>query len=91
MRWKWKGRAAGSILVRNPNFSLAFSHPRTIRTGEPYTASVTILNTSAVPANLVTVTLPEASINGARLVSEADRGSLGDILPGQTATADLSS
>ncbi len=31
-----EGRAAGSVLVRNPNFSLAFSHPRTIRSGEPY-------------------------------------------------------
>ena len=82
-----EGRAAGSILVRNPNFSLAFSHPRTIRTGEPYTASVTILNTSSAPANQVSVTLPEASISGARLTSEATVF-LGDIAPGQTATAD---
>ena len=46
-----EGSAAGSILVRNPNFSLAFSHPRTIRSGEPYTASVTVLNTSPTVAN----------------------------------------
>ncbi len=28
---KIKGKAAGSVLVRNPKFSLAFSHPRTVR------------------------------------------------------------
>ena len=47
-----RGFAAGSVLVRNPKFSMAFTHPRTIRTQEPYTASVTILNTSTTPANL---------------------------------------
>ncbi|HSH09270.1 MAG TPA: hypothetical protein VK995_02710, partial [Oceanipulchritudo sp.] len=28
-----EGRAAGSVLVRNPKFSMAFIHPRTVRTG----------------------------------------------------------
>src|SRR6185369_9768154 len=50
---KVKGKAAGSVLVRNPKFSLAFAHPRTVRAGEPYDAIVTVLNTSASPANLV--------------------------------------
>ncbi|MCC5805059.1 MAG: carboxypeptidase regulatory-like domain-containing protein [Opitutales bacterium] len=81
-----EGKAAGSVLVRNPNFSLAFSHPRTVRSGEPYTASVTILNTSPTPANQVNVTLPTASISGAILESEATVF-LGDILPGETKTA----
>ncbi len=57
------GTATGAVLVRNPNFSMAFSHPRTIRTGEPYEASVTLLNTSLVDANLVSVTLPSASVS----------------------------
>jgi hypothetical protein len=85
---KITGKAAGSVLVRNPNFSLAFSHPRTVRAGEPYEASVTILNTSLVPANRVRVTLPKSSLSGA--VFEADQEAtieLGDIAPGQTATA----
>ncbi len=82
-----EGRAAGSVLVRNPNFSLAFSHPRTIRSGEPYTASVTILNTSNVPANQVSVNLSSTSISGASLESE-ETVLLGDILPGETKTAD---
>lgn len=85
---KITGKAAGSVLVRNPNFSLAFSHPRTVRAGEPYEASVTILNTSLVPANRVRVTLPKSSLSGA--VFEAGQEAtieLGDIAPGQTATA----
>ena len=78
--------AAGSVLVRNPNFSLAFSHPRTIRSGEPYEASATILNTSSVTANSVSITLPTTSISGAVLESEATV-LLGDIAPGETRTA----
>src|SRR6185436_8979767 len=83
---KIKGKAAGSVLVRNPKFSLAFSHPRTVRAGEPYDAFVTILNTSQSPANLVSVTLPTSSLSGGVLES-APTVELGTILPGQTATA----
>lgn len=82
------GKAAGSVLVRNPNFSLAFSHPRTVRAGEPYESSVTILNTGLVPANRVRITLPKSSLSGA--VFEGDQQptvELGDLLPGQTGTA----
>jgi hypothetical protein len=78
------GKAAGSVLVRNPKFSMAFSHPRTVRAGEPYEAFVTILNTSNVPANLVTVTLNENSISGGVLESE-ETVQLGTILPGHWA------
>ena len=83
---KVTGKAAGSVLVRNPKFSLAFSHPRTIRAGEPYDASVTILNTSISPANLVRVTLPATALSGGVLES-SETVELGTILPGQTATA----
>jgi hypothetical protein len=38
-----RGRAVGSVLIRNPTFSLSFAHPNTIRTGEPYTASLTAM------------------------------------------------
>ncbi|HEX8310771.1 MAG TPA: carboxypeptidase-like regulatory domain-containing protein, partial [Chthoniobacteraceae bacterium] len=81
-----QGKAAGSVLVRNPKFSLAFAHPRTVRTGEPYEAFVTILNTGAAPANLVNVTLNRNSISGGVLESE-ETVQLGTILPGQTGTA----
>ncbi len=81
-----EGRAAGSVLVRNPKFSMAFTHPRTVRAGEPYEAVVTILNTSLVPANLVSVTLSENSVSGGVLESPSTV-ELGTILPGQTASA----
>ncbi len=83
---KIRGRAAGSVLVRNPRFSLAFTHPRTIRAGEPCEASVTVLNTGITPANLVSISLPSASLSGGVLES-AETVQLGTILPGQTATA----
>ena len=83
---KIKGKAAGSVLVRNPKFSLVFSHPQTIRAGEPYEADVTILNTGQTPANLVSVTLPSASISGGTLESP-ETVQLGTLLPGESATA----
>jgi len=83
-----KGKAAGAVLVRNPRFSIAFAHPRRIRTGEPYQASVTILNTGLTPANLVSVSLNRNSISGATFEpGQQETIQLGTILPGQTATA----
>ncbi|MCK6549505.1 hypothetical protein L6R52_26940, partial [Myxococcota bacterium] len=85
-----RGFASGSVLVRNPRFSLAFTHPRTIRSGEPYTAAVTVLNTSPTPANLVSVTLPAASLSGAVFEpGTPEVAELGTILPGETATAEF--
>ena len=83
---KISGKAAGSVLVRNPKFSLAFSHPSTVRAGEPYDATVTVLNTSASPANLVRVSLRSTSISGGVLLS-GETVELGTLLPGQSATA----
>ena len=83
---KVKGKAAGSVLVRNPKFSVAFTHPRTVRADEPYDASVTILNTSISPANLVRVSLPSTALSGGVLRSP-ETVELGTIMPGQSATA----
>jgi hypothetical protein len=83
-----KGEAAGSVLVRNPSFSITFLHPDTVRVGEPYTASITVMNTSVTPANLVSVGLNKNSISGATLATgQAETIQLGTILPGQSATA----
>jgi len=80
------GKAAGSILVRNPKFSMAFVHPRTVRSGEPYEAAVTILNTSSTVANLVSVELNGNNISGGVLETDS-RVELGTIAPGGTKTA----
>jgi hypothetical protein len=83
-----RGVASGSVLVRNPKFSLAFGHPRTIRNGEPYAASVTVLNTSTTPANLVSVRLPSTSLSGAAFeAGQAETVEIGTILPGETKIA----
>ncbi|MCA9513876.1 MAG: hypothetical protein KC635_02935, partial [Myxococcales bacterium] len=60
-----EGDVAGSVLVRNPRFSIVFAHPRTIRADEPYEAAVTVLNTGDTVANLASVTLARGSIAGA--------------------------
>jgi hypothetical protein len=82
------GKAAGSILVRNPKFSLAFIHPRTVRAGEPYDAAITILNTSSTVANLVSVELNSNNISGG-ILETASRVELGTIAPGETRTANF--
>ena len=52
-----RGRAAGAVLVRNPSFTLTFTHPEIVNTGEAYDLDVTATNTSASPANFVSVNL----------------------------------
>ena len=81
-----RGRAVGSVLVRNANFSMTFAHPQTVRTGEPYDASVTLLNTSDVFANLVSVSLNKLALSGVVLLSD-EKVDLGNLAPGESATA----
>jgi hypothetical protein len=80
------GRAAGAVLVRNPKFAIALSHPRTVRSGEPYELFATITNTSLSAANLVSVTLDRRGISGAQLVSP-ERVTFDTIPSGGSATA----
>ena len=80
------GHAVGSVLVRNPTFSLVFSHPRVVRAQEPYTAAITITNTALATANLVSVSLEKSAISGGVLTSPSTV-ELGSIGPGESATA----
>jgi hypothetical protein len=83
-----EGIAAGSVLVRNPRFSIVFSHPRAVRAGEPYTAAVTVMNTSEQPAYLVSANLNRASLSGVEFApGQAELVSLGDLAPGESGTA----
>ena len=68
---KIKGTASGTVLVRNPNFSINLSHPNTVRTGTNYTLFATIKNTSDVPANLVSISLDPRGVSGAELLSSS--------------------
>lgn len=64
-----RGQAGGVVMVRNPKFALALSHPRTVRTGETYELFATVTNTSETLANLVSVRLDPRAITGAQLTS----------------------
>lgn len=80
-----RGRAAGSVLVRNPTFTLTFTHPEVVNAGEAYTLDVTVTNTSQSPANFVSVNLLSHNVSGASLTGEPTR-EIETILPGDSAT-----
>ncbi len=84
------GRAAGSVLVRNPKFTLTFTHPDVVNAGEAYTLDVTVTNTSTSPANFVSLNLYDRNISGATLVGDPSR-QIESIAPGdaQTVSFDL--
>ena len=79
------GRAVGAVLVRNPVFTLTFTHPETVVAGEQYTLDVTVTNTSASPANFVSVNLFGPNVSGATVLGEPTR-QIESIPPGDSAT-----
>ncbi|MCU1382351.1 MAG: LamG domain protein jellyroll fold domain protein [Acidobacteria bacterium] len=79
------GRAAGSVLVRHPKFTLTFTHPEVVNAGEPYSLDVTVTNTSEAPANFVSVSLHGQHISGATLIGDATK-EIESIPPGDSAT-----
>lgn len=80
-----RGRAAGSVLVRNPAFTLTFTHPEIVNDGEEYDLDITVTNTSEALANFVSLNLYPRNISGAELVGEETR-EIETILPGDSAT-----
>ncbi|MGH9347048.1 MAG: hypothetical protein ACRD26_07255, partial [Vicinamibacterales bacterium] len=76
-----RGRTSGSVVVRDPTFSLTFIHPNIVRAGEAYDLIVQIQNTSQVAANLVTVRLDPRNLTGARLLNAADASRVIDTIP----------
>ena len=79
------GRAAGSVLVRNPAFTLTFTHPDTVAAGEHYSLDVTVTNTSDSPANFVSVNLFSQNVSGAAVVGDPSR-QVESIPPSDSAT-----
>ncbi|WP_211360494.1 carboxypeptidase regulatory-like domain-containing protein [Geobacter argillaceus] len=80
-----RGRAMGTVLVRNPTFTMTFTHPDLVNAGERYNLDVTVTNTSDSPANFVSINLYPRYISGATLVGDPVR-SIDSILPGDSAT-----
>ena len=64
-----EGTARGGVLVRNPFFNMTFSAPATVRAGDAFTLFITITNISDSLANLVRVSLNQAQLSGATLLS----------------------
>lgn len=81
-----RGRTTGAVLVRNAKFSMAFLHPFRVRAGEPYNASVTLVNTGDTVANRVRVGMNRNAMSGTVLIGE-DTIELGDVAPGESVTA----
>ncbi|MCP5050858.1 MAG: hypothetical protein GY940_27080, partial [bacterium] len=81
-----KGTAKGSVIVRNPEFSVTFTHPHIVRTGDEYDIYITLTNTSPVTANLVSLTMPDSRLMGVQLMGE-ETVSFETILPGESKTA----
>jgi protocatechuate 3,4-dioxygenase beta subunit len=78
------GKALGSVLVRNPKFTLTFTHPDVVNAGEIYKLDVTVVNTSEAPANAISVNLFSANISGATLLGSPSR-TIETIAPGDSA------
>jgi hypothetical protein len=81
-----KGSATGAVIVRNPEFSVTFSHPSVVRAGEEYNIYVTLTNTSPVAANLVSLTMPASRLIGTSILSE-ETVSFETIEPAESETA----
>ena len=79
------GIARGAVLVRNPNFTLTFTHPEVVAAGEKYSLDVTITNTSASPANLVSLNLYPQFVTGATILGDPTR-QIDAIAPGDSST-----
>ncbi len=59
--------------MRNPNFTLTFTHPEVVSAGEQYSLDVTVTNTSASPANFVSLNLYPQFVTGATIVGDPTR------------------
>jgi 5-hydroxyisourate hydrolase-like protein (transthyretin family)/protocatechuate 3,4-dioxygenase beta subunit len=77
--------AAGSVLVRNPIFTMTLSHPSAVRSGQEYALYAVVTNTGVAPANQVSVRLNKNSVSGATLLS-SETQTIDTIDPGSSAS-----
>ncbi|MCK5058547.1 MAG: carboxypeptidase regulatory-like domain-containing protein, partial [Candidatus Aminicenantes bacterium] len=82
-----EGTASGAVMVRNPEFSITFSHPSVVRTGEEYDIYVNITNISPVTANLVSLSMPADTLIGCSILSDESVG-FETLAPGESKTAE---
>ena len=81
------GQAAGSVLVQNPKFSISFTVPSVVRSGNPFQASATLFNTGTTPANLVSISLNSNSLSGVVFApGQGETYQINTLQPGQSFT-----
>ena len=74
------GEASGTVVVRDPRFSLTINHPDVVRANEPYSLFVTVRNTTGLDGtpgtivNDVQVALDPRQISGATLLASLPSG-----------------
>ncbi|MFQ5528564.1 MAG: hypothetical protein ACE5GX_20200, partial [Thermoanaerobaculia bacterium] len=79
------GTARGAVVVRDPTFGVTISHPDVVRKDEEYILGLTVSNTSNLPANLVTIRMPNSKLAGVELVDPNDfQRTIETILPGES-------
>lgn len=87
------GKAVGTVLVRDRNVSLSLSHPDVVRAGETYSLFITVHNTGAGAASLITLAIDPTQIAGATYVGNTFDtpipGVLDPVPPGTAALRDL--
>src|SRR5262249_18967036 len=83
------GSAVGAGLVRNPSFTLTFTHPHPVSAGEPDTPDGTLSNTARSPANLLSVSLVPQNRSGAAIPG-APTQQVESIPPADSATVHFS-
>jgi len=82
------GSARGGILVRNPFFNMTFTVPSTVRSGEEFSLFVTVTNISQAIANLLSVTLNQASLAGATILGDSSQ-QIDTLLPRDSAALEF--
>lgn len=82
-----KGEVPGSILVRDQRFTMAFTHPATVRAGQTYDLGVTLTNTSSAQTIHAARMALNANVSGAHLApgQETERDFY-EIAPGASKT-----
>ena len=73
------------MLVRNPTFTLTFTHPEVVSAGEPYTLDVTVTNTVSRRRTSSASTSFRRNVSGATVVGASSR-EIESIPPGDSAT-----
>ncbi len=81
-----RGSVPGAVLVRDASFSVAFTHPSVVRSGQEYDLGLTLYNSGNTNINAALANLSPNSIIGATLVGAPQQSFPATIPRGQSGT-----